>query len=61
MAPPVLKSNYKKGETVLAKWTDCKLYTATVLKKIDKGNSMLPGCIFFVQILSFCDVTDFFS
>lgn len=31
------KSNYKKGELVLAKWTDCKLYSATVLKKVKKG------------------------
>ena len=38
-ATPVMKSKYKKGETVLAKWTDCKLYSATVLKKIGKGIS----------------------
>ena len=36
-AAPVLKSKYKKGEAVLAKWTDCKLYTATVLNKVGKG------------------------
>ncbi|XP_076824319.1 uncharacterized protein LOC143470216 [Clavelina lepadiformis] len=29
------KYHYKKGDLVLAKWSDCKLYSATVLKRID--------------------------
>nr|CAB3264830.1 uncharacterized protein zf(c2h2)-137 [Phallusia mammillata] len=33
---PLKKGSYKKGETVLAKWSDCRLYLATVLKRIDE-------------------------